>query len=129
MVVTEREVIFPILSQAEKSAMSFKFRESALVDFLFFRQITSKRRLSRGFSSDQSSPLAQREDSRIAANLDWRLNALMYHSVNGNSAFYSRSEKATLAEILKLDSLSQVSDPKKSIEQVDQSSAGASPSH
>ena len=47
--------------------------------------------------------LALREDSRIAAKLDWHLKALMNRSVNGNSAFFSRSEKATFAEILKLD--------------------------
>ena len=50
-----------------------------------------------------SSPLAPREDRRIAANLDWHLKALMNRSVNGYSAFFSRSEKATFAEILKLD--------------------------
>ena len=61
-----------------------------------------------------SSPLAPREDSRIEANLDWHLKAQMNHLVIGNSAFFSRSEKATFAEILKLDSMSQVSDPKKS---------------
>jgi hypothetical protein len=38
----------------------------------------------------------------------------MDHKVNGNSAFFSRSEKATLEEILKLATMSQVSNPKKS---------------
>ena len=57
------------------------------------------RRLSRGFASDQSSPLAPREDSRIEANLDWQLKAPMNYSVNGNSAFFSRSEKATVSHI------------------------------
>ena len=53
-----------------------------------------------------SSPLAPREESRIAAEIDWHLKALMNRLVNGNSAFFSRSEKATFAEILKLDSFS-----------------------
>jgi hypothetical protein len=60
------------------------------------------------------SPLAPREDSRIATDLGWRLKAPMDHAVIGNSAFFSRSEKATFAEILKLDSISQVLDPRKS---------------
>jgi len=38
----------------------------------------------------------------------------MDHVVIGNSAFFSRSEKATFADILKLDSMSQVSAPKES---------------
>jgi len=42
------------------------------------------------------------------------LNALLDHEVNRNSAFFSRSEKATFAKTLKLDSLSQVSNLKKS---------------
>ena len=75
---------------------------------------TACRRLQRGFASDQSSPLAPREYSRIEANLDWHLKALMHHSLNGNSAFFSRYEKATFAEILELGSMSQVPDPKKS---------------
>ena len=62
----------------------------------------------------QKRTTSPREDSRIAANLDWHLKALMDHLVNGNSAFFSRSEKATFAEILKHDSLSHVSDPKTS---------------
>ena len=44
----------------------------------------------------------------------------MNHSVDGDSAFFSRSEKATFAEILKLESMSQVSAPKKSIEALPQ---------
>jgi len=72
------------------------------------------RRLQRGIASDQSSRLAPRDDSQIAKDLDWRLKAPMNHRVNGDSAFFSRSEKATFAEILKLDPMSQVSGPKKS---------------
>ena len=56
----------------------------------------------------------RRDDSRIAIDLRWHLKAPMDQKVIGNSAFFSRSEKATFAEILKLDPMSQVSVPKKS---------------
>ncbi|MEI8020802.1 MAG: hypothetical protein WCH39_21540, partial [Schlesneria sp.] len=62
----------------------------------------------------QKLTTSPRDDSRIAADHDWHLKASLDHKVNGNSAFYSQSEKATLEEILKPDSLSQVSNPKKS---------------
>jgi hypothetical protein len=64
-------------------------------------------RFQSGFASDQSSRLAPRDDSRIAADLGWHLKAPMDHKLIGNSAFFSRSEKATFAEILKLDSTSR----------------------
>ena len=75
-------------------------------------------------SEDSSEALPQtkvavslrRDDSRIAAELDWHLKTPKNHEVVGNSAFFSRSEKATFEEILKLDSLSQVLDPKESDE-------------
>ena len=85
-----------------------------LFNCLKSREDTASAKTPQGFASDQRRLLSPREDSRIAANLDWHLKALINHSVNGNSAFFSRSEKATFAEILKLDSLSQVSDPKNS---------------
>ncbi len=74
--------------------------------------------LRHGLVEDSSEALPQtqvavslrRDDSRIAADLDWYLKAPKNHEVVGNSAFFSRSEKATFEEILKLDSLSQVSD-------------------
>ena len=57
--------------------------------------------------------LALREESRIATDHGVHLKAPVNNRANGNSAFFSRSEKATLAEILKLDSMSQVLNPKK----------------
>ncbi len=45
----------------------------------------------------------RRDDSRIATDLGWRLKAPIDQKVNGNSAFFSRSEKATFAEIPKLE--------------------------
>ena len=68
--------------------------------------------IQRGFAEDQVT-LAPREDSRIAADLDCHSEAPKNHEVVGNSAFFSRSEKATF-ENRKLDSMSQVSDPKES---------------
>ena len=62
----------------------------------------------------QKLTASPRDDSRIAADLDWRLKAPLDHKVNGNSAFFSRSEKATFVEILKLDSKSQLPHTRKS---------------
>ena len=35
----------------------------------------------------------RRDDSRIAADLDWRLKALIDHKVDGNSAVFSAEEE------------------------------------
>ena len=42
----------------------------------------------------------RREDRRIAADLGGQLKAPVDHMVRSNSAFFSRSEKATLEESL-----------------------------
>ena len=51
----------------------------------------------------QKLTAALRDDSRIAAGLNWRLKPPLDHKVNGNPAFFLRNEKATFAEIMKLD--------------------------
>ena len=67
--------------------------------------------------ANSASPLTnvavslRRDDSRIATDLDRHLKATIDNKANGNSAFFSRSEKATFGEILELDSMDQVSDP------------------
>ena len=56
----------------------------------------------------------RRDDSRIAADRDRHLKAPKDHKVNGNSAFFSAEREGNFSEILKLDSMSQVSNLKKS---------------
>jgi hypothetical protein len=98
------EVFVPMLRQRSNR---FRHRLITRSDDGYFGRNPARLRLR------PSSPLAPREDSRIAADLDCHSEAPKNHEVVDNSAFFSRSEKATF-ENPKLDSMSQVSDPNES---------------